>query len=51
MRAIRFGRIEKRHTMIERRPNDIDHLGTSGDRRLIGSAHVLHADADTGDLE
>ena len=51
MRTIRFGRIEKRHTTIERRSDDVDHLGTARDRRLIGAAHVLHTEADARDLE
>jgi hypothetical protein len=51
MRPVRFCCVEERDATIERRPDDVDHLGTGGDRRLIGATHVLDAEADAGDFQ
>ena len=51
MRPVRLGRVEEGDATVEGRPDDVDHLGPAGDRRLIGAAHVLNAEADAGDLQ
>ena len=51
VRAVGLGRVEEGDAAIEGGPDDVDHLGPGGDRRLIGAAHVLDAEADAGDLQ
>ena len=51
MGPVRFCCVEERDATIERRADDVDHLETGGDRRLIGATHVLDAEADAGDFE
>src|SRR6266536_4541137 len=36
MRAVRLGRIEEGDAPVERSPDDVEHLGSARDRRLVG---------------
>ena len=49
--AVGLGRVVEGDATVEGRPDDVDHLGPGRDRRLIGAAHVLDAEADAGDLQ
>ena len=51
MRAVRLGCIEEGDAPVEGGPDDVDHLGSVRDRRLVGAAHVLDAEPDAGDLQ
>ena len=51
MRAVGLGRVEEGDATVEGRPDDVEHLGPAGDRRLVGAAHVLDAEADARDLQ
>ena len=51
VRPVGLGGVEEGDTMVEGRPDDVEHLGPAGDRRLVGAAHVLDAEADARDLQ
>ena len=51
MWAVSLGGVEERDATVEGCPDDVEHLGPAGDRRLVGAAHVLDAEADARDFQ
>jgi hypothetical protein len=50
-RAVGLGRVEEGDAVVVGGPDDVQHLRPVGHRGLVGAVHVLHAQADTGDLQ
>src|SRR5688572_19940927 len=51
VRAVGLGGVEERDSSVERSADDVVHLRARRHGRLVRAAHVLHAQADAGNLQ